>query len=64
VVRSHEYKTAERLRADYWLYVVFDCATQPRLIPIQDPIRLGWEPIVRFEHYRIGAETIQKEAGQ
>jgi superfamily II DNA or RNA helicase len=64
VLTPHEYKTAERLRADYWLYVVFDCATQPRLIPIQDPIRLGWEPIVRIEHYQIGAEAIQKEAGQ
>jgi superfamily II DNA or RNA helicase len=64
VLTPHEYKTAERLRADYWLYVVFDCATQPRLISIQDPIRLGWEPIVRIEHYQIGAEAIQKEAGQ
>jgi len=57
----NEYKTAERLHSDYWLYVVFDCATRPRLAPIEDPIRLGWETVVRIEHYQIGPEAIQKE---
>lgn len=61
VLTRNEYKTAERLRADYWLYVVFDCATTPRLLPIQDPVRLGWEPIVRIEHYQI--EPSQLEGG-
>jgi hypothetical protein len=60
VPTPHEYTTAERPRADYWRYVAFDCATQPRLVPIQDPIRLGWGPVVWIEHYRIGAEAIQK----
>jgi hypothetical protein len=64
VLTPNEYKTAERLRNDYWLYVVFDCATRPRLIPIQDPVRLGWEPIVRIERYQIGAEAIQQEASK
>lgn len=39
VLTRNEYKTAERLRSDYWLYVVFDCATAPRLVTIQDPVR-------------------------
>jgi len=30
----NEYKTAERLRGDYWLYVVLDCSTKPRLLRI------------------------------
>ncbi|MGC8960461.1 MAG: helicase-related protein [Chloroflexia bacterium] len=59
-------KTAERLRSDYWLYVVFDCATAPRLIPIQDPVRLGWEPVVRVEFYQAGPQALlaagQREA--
>ncbi|WP_347242800.1 DUF3883 domain-containing protein [Thermogutta sp.] len=55
----NEYKTAERLRGDYWLYVVFDCATRPRLIPVQDPLRLNWEPIVKIEHYRIQPEQLE-----
>ncbi len=55
----NEYKTAERLRGDYWLYVVFDCATRPRLIPVQDPVRLDWEPIVRIEHYQIRPDQLE-----
>ncbi len=56
----NEYKTAERLRADYWLYVVFDCATRPRLIPVQDPVRLSWESIVKIEHYQIHPDQLKE----
>lgn len=58
-VTTNEYRAADRLRADYWLYVVFDCATpKPRLEKINDPVRLGWQPIVKIEHYRIGPSAI------
>jgi superfamily II DNA or RNA helicase len=59
---TNEYKTAERLKKDYWLYVVFDCATTPEIHTIQDPMRLGWEPVVKIEHYHIGADDILKTA--
>jgi hypothetical protein len=39
--------------------VVFDCATRPRLIPVQDPVRLGWEPIVKIEHYQIRPDQLE-----
>ncbi|MFQ5695736.1 MAG: protein NO VEIN domain-containing protein, partial [Terriglobia bacterium] len=55
---TNEYKTAARLKKDYWLYVVFNCAMQPEVHLIQDPVRLGWEPIVKVEHYHVGAEKI------
>jgi len=55
---TNEYKTAERLKQDYWLYVVYNCATTPELYPIQDPVRLGWEPLVKIEHYHVGAKKI------
>jgi hypothetical protein len=58
VLTRNEYQTAERLRGDYWLYVVFDCATVPRLVPIQDPTRLEWEPIVRVEFYQASPQTL------
>ena len=54
----NEYKTAERLRADYWLYVVFHCASSPELHAVPDPIRLGWEPIVKVEHYQVPAQRL------
>lgn len=59
----NEYRTAERLRDDYWLYVVFDCATRPRLQVIQDPVKLGWEPVVKIEHYYVSPAPILRAAG-
>jgi superfamily II DNA or RNA helicase len=55
---SNEYKTAERLTKDFWLYVVYNCATRPEVHVIQDPVRVGWEPIVKVEHYQANAARI------
>ena len=55
---SNEYKTAVRLKEDYWLYAVFNCATEPRVSVVRDPARLGWEPIVKIDHYHVGAKAI------
>lgn len=52
----NEFKTAERLKEDYWLYVVFQCATNPSLNILRDPARLHWQPIVKIEHYRLKFE--------
>ncbi|GBE38592.1 MAG TPA: DUF3883 domain-containing protein [Nitrospirae bacterium] len=57
---TNEYKTAERLKKDYWLYVVFNCASTPEIHTIQDPARLGWKPLVKVEHYHLGADAILK----
>lgn len=57
-VTANEYKTAERLQKDYWLYVVYNCASKPEIHRIQDPVRLGWEVLVKVEHYHVGAEKI------
>jgi SNF2 family DNA or RNA helicase len=59
---NNELKTAERLKIDYWLYVVFNCASSPELHLIQDPARLGWKPVVRVEHFHVGANEILKSA--
>jgi hypothetical protein len=55
---ANEYKTADRLKRDYWLYVVFNCGTAPELHAVQDPSRLGWAPLVKIEHYHVGAAAI------
>jgi len=55
---TNEFKTAERLKKDYWLYVVYNCGTKPQLHMIQEPSRLQWEPLVKIEHYHIGADKI------
>lgn len=55
---SNEYRTAQRLRKDYWLYVVFNCATTPDLQLVQDPAQLDWKPIVKIEHYQVKPQAI------
>ncbi|MEW6185512.1 MAG: DUF3883 domain-containing protein [Thermodesulfobacteriota bacterium] len=55
---SNEYKTAERLKKDYWLYVVFNCSSEPEIHIVQDPSRLGWQPVRIIERYQVSAETI------
>ena len=57
-VTTNEYKTAERLKKDYWLYAVFNCDSKPEIHPVQNPVRLGWQPLVKIEHYHVGAEKI------
>ncbi len=59
LLSKHEYDSAVRLKDDYWLYVVYHCATRPEVHPIQNPARLGWQPIVKIEHYHIGADKIR-----
>ena len=39
---ENEWPTAANVRDKYWLYVVTDCATEPRLYRVQDPVRLAF----------------------
>jgi superfamily II DNA or RNA helicase len=55
---ANEYKTAQRLKKDYWLYVVFNCSATPEIEPVQDPAQLDWEPIVKIEHYHVKPQAI------
>jgi hypothetical protein len=55
---TNEYKTAERLKNDYWLYVVFNCGSDPKIYMIQDPAKLDWIPLVKIEHYQVAADKI------
>jgi len=59
---GNEYHTAERLKNDFWLYVVFNCSSTPKIHIVQNPAKLGWEPIVRVEHYHVGANAILEAA--
>jgi len=58
---ANEYKTAQRLGDDYWLYVAFNCASQPKVTIIQNPARFDWEPLSKIDCYGIGAETLLKD---
>src|SRR5215211_3650544 len=55
---TNEYKTAQRLRKDYWLYVVFNCDSTLEVNVVQDPSTLDWEPLVKIEHYHVNPKAI------
>ena len=57
---QNEYRTAERLKNDYWLYVVFNCVGTPQLHAIQNPARLGWQPVMAVEHYQVGPQVVMQ----
>jgi SNF2 family DNA or RNA helicase len=57
---SNEYRTAQRMKNDYWLYVVFHCAApNPSINILRNPATLEWQPIVKVEHYRLKADAIR-----
>jgi superfamily II DNA or RNA helicase len=60
---ENEYKTSERLKRDYWLYAVFNCASAPQVHAIRNPARLGWKPIVKVEHYAVKPDDILAAEG-
>jgi hypothetical protein len=55
---ANEYRAAQSLGDDYWLYVVFKCASAPQVTTIQNPARLEWEALSKIDCYRIGAEGL------
>ena len=63
-VTANEYKTAERLQDDYWLYVVYHCATRPEIHRVQNPARLDWQAVVQVEHYKTTPAQIIEEREQ
>lgn len=58
---ENEYKTAQRMTTDYWLYVVYNCKGQPELHRVQNPARMGWVPVVKVEQYTVSAKQILEQ---
>lgn len=56
---DNEWPTAANLRDKYWLYVVFDCASEPKLFRVNDPIRLAFKTGTTFS---LNAGEIIREA--
>lgn len=55
---TNELKTAQRLKHDYWLYVVFNCGTTPDVKIVRDPAQLAWQPLVKIAHYHVPARSV------
>jgi hypothetical protein len=55
---ANEYRTAERLKKDYWLYVVYNCGTEPQLHIVNDPASMDWTSVVKVEHYTVKPDSV------
>jgi len=55
---ANEFRTSERLKKDYWLYAVFDCATTPTLHIVNDPATMDWKSVLRVEHYFVRPDQV------
>jgi hypothetical protein len=59
LLTPNEKRVAEDRRDCYWLYVVTDCKTEPRLQnPIKDPARLEWHEVRKVDHYWLSIDAV------
>ena len=57
---ANEYRAADRLKTDYWLYAAFNCAATPELHTVQNPAQLQWQPVTKVEQYKISPQPSNK----
>ena len=63
-MEDNEWKQANHLGDEYWLYVVLDCATpNPRLFRVRDPFRTFVAGKRINAQYAISAKTFWKRGG-
>lgn len=61
LLTPNERRVAEDRRDCYWLYIVVDCATQPRLEePIKDPARFEWHEVTKVAHYYLSVDALTR----
>src|SRR5439155_21931104 len=61
LLTPNERRVAEDRRDCYWLYVVTDCASVPRLQePVRDPARLDWNEVIKVAHYYLSVDAMTK----
>jgi len=60
LLTPNERRVAEDRRDCYWLYVVTECKTSPRLEPVRDPARLAWHQVLKVQHYRLQVNAIEQ----
>lgn len=59
LLTPNERRVAEDRRDCYWLYVVTDCDTGPKLQePVKDPARLDWHEVTKVAHYYLSVDAL------
>ncbi len=54
----NEHKVAEDRRDCYWLYLVTNCKTDPKLEEFKDPAVHPWKPIQKIQHYTLNSSQL------
>jgi hypothetical protein len=61
LLTPNEKRVAEDRRDCYWLYVVTDCKSEPKLQnPIKDPARLQWHEVKKVDHYCLSIDAVMQ----
>ena len=64
LLTPNERRVAEDRPDCYWLYVVTDCASAPRLRePIRDPARFPWHEVTQVAHYWLDVDAMTWPTG-
>ena len=59
MLTPNELRVAEDRPDCYWLYVVTNCATEPKLNePVRDPARLPWHEVSKVQHHQLDVGAI------
>lgn len=58
LLTPNERRVAEDRRDCYWLYVVTDCASVPRLIEVPDPASRPWHEVTTVAHYYLAVDAL------
>jgi hypothetical protein len=59
LLTPNERRAAEDRRDCYWLYVVTNCDTKPKLQePIKDPAKLQWNEVTKVAHYYLAVNAM------
>jgi superfamily II DNA or RNA helicase len=65
LLTPNERRTAEDRPDCFWLYVVTDCDTTPRLRePLCDPARLEWQEVKKVAHYYLSVDAMEKSSSE
>ncbi len=60
MLTPNERRVAEDRRDCYWLYVVVNCESEPRLEAVKDPARFPWREVTRVEHYWLEVDAMTR----
>jgi hypothetical protein len=60
LLTPNERRVAEDRRDCFWLYVVTNCAAEPKLETVRDPAQYDWHEVIKVQHYWLEVDAMQK----